>query len=181
MEEIDHTCLVEDIDSGLKSVNSEKKNYGKKLRECEKRVYRCNYSQKPRSTKKLEEAIDRSYIDDLGVIMPKFDMNEDVDSIIQIAVNHFWFPPYVADRAKLIMASMWSYPDNFHDLKYENVVLGILKYIFDELPDEVETPDFNEYCTYMFGIAQAERNIRQVYKAYGIVRDIYPDVERELQ
>lgn len=180
MEEIDYTGLVEDIDFELKSVNSEKRNYGKKLKECEKRVYGCNYSQKPRFTKKLEEKIDRSYIDGSDVIIPKFDMNEDVDSIIQIAVNHFWLPPYIADRAKLIMARMWSCPDNFHDLKYENVVLGILKYIVDEIPIEVGTPDFNRYCTCMFGIAQAKRNIRQMYEAYEIVRDIYPEVERDL-
>lgn len=184
MEEINNTNLVEDIDIELNSTNTEKMNYEKKLKKCEKRVYGCKYSDVPRSTKKLEERIDRSYKEDTYIKKkkPKFDMNEDVDSIIQIAVSYFWLPPDIADRAKLIMARMWSYPDNFHDLKYENVVLGILMYIVNEIPDdEIGIPDFNGYCTYMFGTVQAERNIRQMYEASEIVSDLYPEVEREFQ
>lgn len=190
MEEINHTNLVEDIDFESNSVNAEIRNYKEKLEECIKRVYGYNYSKETRSTKKLIEKIDRSEKRDekksrkqneKSKRKNKVDMNEDIDNIILIAVNHFWLPPYVADRAKLIMARMWSHPDNFHDLKYENVVLGILKYIVDEIPNEVGTPDFNGYCTCMFGTARSERYIIQMYEAYEIVSDIYPDVEREYQ
>lgn len=181
LKRINQPNLVEDIDIESNSVYTEKMSYKEKLKGCFKRVYGCRFSGKPRSTKQLEERIGRSYKEDIYVAKPKFDMNEDVDSIIQIAVNHFWLPPYMEDRAKLIMARMWSYPDNFHDLKYENVVLGILMYVVYEDYSEANTVDFKRYCTYMFGTAQSKRYIIQMYEAYEIVREVYPEVERELQ
>jgi hypothetical protein len=122
-------------------------NYEEKLNECTKRVYKCNYSQKQKSTKKLEWTIDRD-----TEKKPKFDMNEDIDNIILIVVDHLGLPPYMADRTKLIMAKMWSYPGNFHYIKYENAVLGVLMYVvYEDLHDAV-TVDFIGLCTLMFGL-----------------------------
>lgn len=140
-------------------------NYKEKLNECLRRVFRYNYSQKSKCTLRLIKSINRD------VEKPKLDMNEDVDNIILVAVNYFGLPPYMADRAKFIIYKMWSYPDNFHDIKYENVVLGILMYIvYEEYLCEDVTVDFSSFCECLFGTAKAEKNINQMYKAYEIVR-----------
>ena len=165
MREINKTTLVEDIDFESASVDAEKMNYKEKLNKCIRRVYGCNYSEKPKYTKRLKKTIDRGYIDDRNVTEPKFDMNEDVDSLIQIVVNHYWLPPYMTDRTKLIMYNMWSNPDIFHDIKYENVVLGILMYVVYQDLSEAPAVDFMGFCTKLFGIAKAKKNIGQMYRA----------------
>lgn len=142
-------------------------NYEAKLKECSRRVYGCNHSQKPKSTRKLEMMIDRD--DDK---IPKFDMNEDVDSLILTAADYFWLPSYMADRTKLIMAKMWSSPDIFHDIKYENAILGVLMYVIYEFAEGI-TVNLSEFCAKMFGTSRSRRNITQMYKAYGIVCDLY--------
>lgn len=152
--------------------DSRKISYEEKLKECNRRVYGCNYSQKPKFKKKLDKIIDRS------IKKPSSDMNEDVDNLILTAAGILGLPFYVADRTKLIMARMWSYSDNFHDLKYENVILGILMFVVYEDLSEAITVNFNKYCTHLFGIERAERNIRQMYQAYEIVHDLYNEVER---
>lgn len=169
-------CKVEKAIPNAVSVRDLKKiSYEEKLNECMKRVYSCDYSQKPKSAKKLDKKIDRS------IRKTSSDMNGDVDNLILTATGYFGFPPYVADRTKLIMARMWSYPDNFHGLKYENVVLGILMFVVYEDLGEDKTIDFSNYCTLLLGTAQAERNIKQMYQAYEIVKDLYKEVEREFQ
>lgn len=156
--------------------NEVKKSYEKKLDESSERVYKYNYSQKPKPTKKLKKTIDRA----INKPILK-DINGDVDNIILIAVSCLGLHPNVADRTKLIMARMWSYPDNFHDLKYENVVLGILMYVAYEDCSEATAVDLSRFCVDMFGTAQSKRYTRQMYEAYEIVRDLYPEVEREYQ
>lgn len=149
-------------------------SYEEKLNECSRRVYGCNYSQKPRQLLGLEITIDRD------VEKPIFNMNEDVDNIILAAVNYFWLPPYMADRAKFIIYNMWSYPDNFHDIKYENVVLGILmNVVYKDYFCEDATVDFNSYCADLFGTAKVEKNVNQMYKAYEIVHDLCKNVGRD--
>lgn len=171
--------LTGDID--LESIynDADKRNYGSKLKEYIAKVYGCNYSQKPKCNVKLKRTIDQD------VEKPKFDMNEDVDNLILIAVEYYWLPPYMADRVKHIMVRMWSYPDNFHDIRYENVILGILMYVIYEnlivncAVDEIV--DFRDLCSDMFGAEQAEKRIRQIYRAYGIVHGSYEEVEREYE
>ena len=149
-------------------------SYKERLNESIRRVYGCDYSQRPKFTKKLKKEINR----DVGK-KPNFDMNEDVDNLILIAVDHLGLPSYIADRAKLIMANMWNYPDNFHDIKYENVMLGTLMFVVYEDLRESVTVDFNSYCTYLFGAARAERNITQMYRAYLMICDLYKETEQE--
>lgn len=164
-------------------------SYTERFKEILKRVYRYNYSQEPRHAGKLNIKIDRT--DKRNKIrhekrkksrkVPnKVDMNEDVDNLILIAVEYLRLPSDMADRAKLIMYNMWSHPNNFHGMKYENVVLGILMYVVYENYSEDVTVDFRGYCTLLFGEAQAERNIRQMYQAYEIMSYIYRNVEGEL-
>jgi hypothetical protein len=157
--------------------------YESKINEISKRVYSCNYADKtnpdyvvkhpPRP--RLEKTIDRD--------VEEYDynsMNEDVDSIILIAVEFLNLPPHMADRTKLIMAKMWEYPDNFHDIKYENVILGIMMYVVYSDSTEEITVDFNDYCTSLFGQKEAELNINQMYKACEIADDLYLKVEQEV-
>lgn len=148
-----------------------KMSYKERLNESFRRVYGCNHSNKEKKPEKLKREINKS------IMKPSSNMNGDIDNLILIAVEYLRFPPYVADRTKLIMARMWSYPDNFHDLKYENVVLGILMYVVYENFSEDATVDFRGYCTLLFGEAQAERNIRQMYQACEIVKYMYREVE----
>jgi hypothetical protein len=154
-----------------------------KINESFRRVYGCNYADKtnpdyvekhpPRP--RLEKTIDRD--------VKEYDynsMNEDVDNIILIAVEYLNLPSYMADRTKLIMAKMWEYPDNFHDMKYENVILGIMMYVVYSDSIEEITVDFNDYCTSLFGQKEAELNINQMYKACEIADDLYLQVEQEV-
>ena len=154
-----------------------------KINESSRRVYACNYADKtnpdyvvkhpPRP--RLEKTIDRD--------VEEYDynsMNEDVDNIILIAVEFLSLPPYMADRTKLIMAKMWEYPDNFHDMKYENVILGIMMHVVYSDSTEEITVDFNKYCAGLFGQKEAEININQMYKACEIVDDLYLRVEQEV-
>jgi len=131
--------LAGDVD--LESIydDADKRSYGSKLKEYITKVYGCNYSQEKRYTEKLNERIDRTEERNERRSKKrtrpcKIDMNEDVDNLILIAVEYYWLPPYMADRVKHIMARMWSYPDNFHDIRYENVILGILMYVIYENP-----------------------------------------------
>lgn len=188
IKEIKEAILFEDIDFESTPVNAGHMNYEQKLEACSRRVYKYNYSQKPRATKRLDGKIDRTEKRNeirekkrrkTRKIETKVDMNEDVDNLILIAVEFFGLPPYMADDTKLIMARMWSYSDNFHDLKYENVVLGILMYVVYEDLNKAVTVDFNKYCTYLFGVTQAKINKRQMYQAYEIVQDLYQEVEQK--
>jgi hypothetical protein len=157
--------------------------YNSKIKESSRRVYACNYADKTNpdyvekhpSRPRLEKTIDRD--------VEEYDynsMNEDVDSIILIAVEFLSLPPYMADRTKLIMAKMWEYPDNFHDMKYENVILGIMMHVVYSDSTEEITVDFNNYCAGLFGQKEAEININQMYKACEIVDDLYLRVEQEV-
>jgi len=44
-----------------------------------------------------------------------------------------------------------------------------------------EIIDFGDFCSDIFGAAQAEKSIRQIYRAYGIAHDLYKEVEREYE
>jgi len=182
-------CTVEETMPSIVSVRYPgEMSYIKRFEGSLRRVYGYNYSEGTKNTGKLDIKIDRTEERNerrnkkrnrTRKVEAKVDMNEDVDNLILIAVGYFGLPPHMADSTKLIMARMWSYPDNFHDLKYENVVLGILMYVvYEDLGDAI-TVNFRKYCTYLLGDEQAERNIRQMYQAYEITRDLYNEVERD--
>ena len=117
---------------------------------------------------------------DRGVKKPDGSKNDRVDNILLIVAGRFDLTKEMVDGAKYILAVMWTYPDNFHDMKCELAALGTLMYVVYNQFGIDRDLDFSGFCADRFGVDQAKKNIIQMYEAYGTVLELYTRVEKEL-
>lgn len=109
-------------------------------------------------------------------------MNEDIDSLLLIAVSRFNLPKDFADRTKEIIFNMWYYPDNFHKIKVELVALAALKYVYNtDSYIECNSIDFNGFIIDWFGTYEANSNIIHFHAAYEIIFQLYAELEAQIE
>lgn len=153
-------------------------NYKTKIAEATARIYAQNRSIKLHTSNPFTKTINRK----IEPPSKSSFINEDIDSLLLIAVSRFNLHSDFADRAKEIIFNMCYYPDNFHKIKVELVALAALKYVCNtDLYIEHNSIDFNAFIIDWFGTYEANSNIIHFNTSYEIIFQLYAETETQIE
>jgi hypothetical protein len=155
-----------------------KLKYAKKLEESRYRVSRYNYAGRPKPQRKFQPMlIDKfSGFDDFNDFKIKKYLHPDelyIEQFIQISINYFELPPFVAERTKHIFTSAWNHQKILlQNINEENAVLGVLLYVVYTYYKNGSTIDIENFVMKVWG-NDCKKHVLQVYFVYDRICSLY--------
>lgn len=111
------------------------------------------------------------------------DIKYEVLCFMRTAENYFKLTPNMCERVEYLYKKTWSIkPNNFHNIRYENVVLGIVLFVIDEYYDSIDidqTMNVNSMSIFvneLYKKSDVKSNIIQIYRVRDTIKELETNV-----